>query len=165
HRANLNWVNNVTISLRFRRHINGIYLLAQSDVKMNFGVLEGKRGAFGQRTLAYSNYRIDTPIPASIFFGQQLVTLADAAQQSEALWKTARPQQHSQAEAKTYVNIDSLHRNKSFRRSLRLGYLVAQSFINAGPVEFGPLEYSYSFNDLEGSRIRLSGRTTSQFSE
>ena len=165
HRANLNWVNDVSISLRFRRHHNGIYLLSHSDVKMNFGLFEGERGAFGQRTLVYSDYNTDRVIPSSTFTGQQIIKLADATQQTESHWETERPLQLTDAEAKTYTNLDSLQRNKSFRRTLRLGYLVAQSYVNAGPVEFGPLEYSYSFNDLEGSRIRLSGRTTRQFSE
>src|SRR5690606_20968054 len=90
HRANLNWINSVSISLRFHRHTSGIYLLAHSDVKMNFGLLEGKRGAFGQRTLVYSNYQTDTPIPASTFSGQQQITLADATQQSEHQWERTR---------------------------------------------------------------------------
>src|SRR5690606_17492739 len=34
-----------------------------------------------------------------------------------------------------------------------------------GPVEFGPVEHAYSFNDLEGSRVRVGGRTTREFSE
>jgi hypothetical protein len=165
HQANLNWVNDVTVSLRFHRHNNGVYLLAHSDVKINFGLFEGKRGAFGQRTLVYSNYNTDTAIPASTFSGQQLIKLADATQQTENQWKNERPLPLTEAETKTYINLDSLQHNKSFRRTLRVGYLVAQSYINAGPIEFGPLEYSYSFNDLEGSRIRLSGRTTRQFSE
>lgn len=165
HRANLNWVNNVSVSLRFHRHSNGIYLLAHSDMKINFGLAESKRGAFGQRTLVYTDYNTDTVIPSSTFMGQQLIKLADATQQTENHWEAERPLQLTEAEAKTYTNLDSLQHNKSFRRTLRLGYLVAQSYVNAGPVEFGPLEYSYSFNDLEGSRIRLSGRTTRQFSE
>src|SRR5690606_193672 len=45
------------------------------------------------------------------------------------------------------------------------GYLLAQGFYPAGPVEFGPLEYLYSRNNIEGNRIRLSGRTTLGFSE
>jgi len=163
--ANLNWVTDVTISLRFGRHTSGVYLPTYSDVKINFGLFEGKRGAFGQRTLVYSNYNTDQVIPERTFTGQQLVTLADAAQQTNYQWESERPLRLTDAEAKTYTNLDSLNRNRSFLRTMRLGYLLAQSFVNAGPVEFGPLEYSYSFNDLEGSRVRLSGRTTRQFSE
>jgi len=165
HRANLNWVNDVNISLRFGRHSSGIYLLTYSDVKINFGLYEGKRGAFGQRTLVYGDYDTETAIPARTFSGQQWVKTDDASRQTTDYWDSRRPLQLTEVEAKTYANLDSLQRNRSFRRTLKLGYLLAQSYVNAGPVEFGPMEYTYSFNDLEGSRIRLSGRTTRQFSE
>ncbi|WP_353128447.1 DUF5686 and carboxypeptidase-like regulatory domain-containing protein [Parapedobacter pyrenivorans] len=164
-RANLNWVNDVNIALRFARHGNGIYFPAYSDVKINFGLFESERGAFGQRTLVFSDYDIKTPIPGSAFNGQQWVKLEDAGQQTDTYWERERPVQLTEAEEKTYVNLDSLRHNRSFKRSLKLGYLLAQGYVNAGPVEFGPFEYTYSFNDLEGSRIRLSGRTTRQFSE
>ncbi|MFC3198506.1 DUF5686 family protein [Parapedobacter deserti] len=165
-RANLNWVNDVSISLRFGRHSRtGIYLLTYSDMKINFGLYEGKRGAFGQRTLVHSNYDTETEIPASTFSGQQWVKTADANRRTDSQWERERPLQLTEVETKTYTNIDSLRNNRAFKSTLKLGYLLAQSYVNAGPVEFGPLEYSYSYNDLEGSRIRLSGRTTRQFSE
>ncbi|WP_176146269.1 DUF5686 and carboxypeptidase-like regulatory domain-containing protein [Parapedobacter luteus] len=165
HHANLNWVNQIEISLRFNRHHNGIYLLAYSDVQINFGLFEGKRGAFGQRTLAYDNYDTETTIPPSTFSGQQWVKAGDAEHKTESEWQNMRPIQLTEVEGKTYANIDSLQHNKAFRKTLKVGYLVSQSFLYAGPIEFGPLEYSYSHNDLEGSRVRLSGRTTRQFSE
>lgn len=164
-RANLNWVNDVNIALRFSRDGSGVYLPTYSDVKINFGLYESERGAFGQRTLIYSDYDTKTAIPRSAFDGQQWVKLAEADQQTNTYWETARPGQLTEAERKTYINLDSLQHNRAFQRSLKLGYLLAQSYVNAGPVEFGPFEYTYSFNDLEGSRIRLSGRTTRQFSE
>ncbi len=165
HRANLNWVNKVNIALRYNRHSSGLYLLAHADARIDFGLLEGKRGAFGQRTVIYRDYDTETPIPAAAFTGQQLVKADGAEARTEAQWQLDRPLALTGAEAKTYTNMDSLQRNPAFRRTLKFGYLFAQSFVNAGPVEFGPWEYAYSFNDLEGSRVRLSGRTTSQLSE
>ncbi|MGK6352457.1 DUF5686 family protein [Parapedobacter sp. DT-150] len=163
--ADVNWVSKVEIALRFSRHSSGVYLLTYSDMQLHFGLFEGKRGVFGQRTLVYSDYDTKTTIPTSVFGGQPLVKTADADQQTVDYWQHERPMQLREVEAKTYTNLDSLQQNRQFKRTLKLGYLVAQSYLNAGPVEFGPLEYSYSFNDLEGSRARLSGRTTRQFSE
>ncbi|WP_257670126.1 DUF5686 and carboxypeptidase-like regulatory domain-containing protein [Parapedobacter tibetensis] len=165
HRANLNWITNVNISLRFNRHNSGIYLLAYSGMQINFGLYEGKRGAFGQRTLVYRDYDTETTIPPSTFSGQNWEQAEDASHQAPNHWQENRPLELTEVEAKTYTNLDSLQNNRSFRRTLKLGYLIAQSFVYTGPVEFGPLEYSYSFNDLEGSRIRLSGRTTRELSE
>lgn len=163
--ANLNWVNELALTLRFQRHDNGVYLLAYSDMKINFGLQGSEGGAFGQRTLVYSGYNTETAIPTAVFSGQQTTEAAGATGRSVAYWDSERPLALTPAEAKTYANLDSLQNNRSFRRTLKLGYLLSQSYVNAGPVEFGPAEHVYSFNDLEGSRLRIGGRTTREFSE
>lgn len=165
HRANLDWVNSVTVSLRFSRHPSGIHLLTYSDMELDFGLHQRKRGAYGRRTLIYQNYDTQTTIPSEVFTGQLWVKHPDAAHRTEDHWRQNRPLQLSDAEAKTYINMDSLQRNRAFRRTIRLGYMLAQGFVPAGPVEFGPFEYSYSFNDLEGNRLRLGGRTTPLLSQ
>lgn len=165
HRANLNWVNDVTISQRFNRHESGIYLLGYSDMQINFGLYESKRGAFGQRTLVYRNYDTDTYIPATTFSGQNLEKTANANQLTAVEWQNKRPLRLTEAEERTYANVDSLQNNPQFKRTLKLGYLLSQSFIQAGPIEFGPFEYAYSFNKLEGNRVRVGARTSRQLSE
>ena len=165
HRANLNWVNNVNISLRFNRHSNGIYLLGYADMQINFGLSGSKRGAFGQRTLVYRDYDTETIIPPATFSGQNWVKTKNAGSQTAADWQDKRPLQLTEVEERTYANLDSLQNNREFKRTLKLGYLLSQSFYQAGPIEFGPLEYAYSFNKLEGSRVRVGARTSPQLSE
>ena len=41
---------------------------------------------------------------------------------------------------------------------------VCVGFKSFGPVELGPIGAFYSFNPVEGTRIRLGGRTTTDFS-
>src|SRR5690606_30278281 len=109
-----------TLSLRFHRHDNGVYLPASSDMQINFGVQGSEGGAFGQRTLVYSEYDTETAIPAAVFSGQQMTKAADATSRSTAYWDSERPLALSPAEAKTYVNLDSLQDNRSFGRTLKL---------------------------------------------
>ncbi|MEC3880626.1 DUF5686 and carboxypeptidase-like regulatory domain-containing protein [Parapedobacter sp. 10938] len=163
--ANLNWVNDFSLSLRFHRHENGTYLPAYSEMKINFGLQGSDGGAFGQRTLVYSGYDTETMIPPNTFNGQQTTEAPGADARSAPFWDSKRPLALTPVEAKTYANLDSLQNNRSFKRTLKLGYLLAQSYLNAGPVEFGPIEHTYSFNELEGSRIRIGGRTTRGLSE
>ena len=79
---------------------------------------------------------------------------------SESFWKENRLVKLSPAEQQLYRNVDSLNNLKSFQRTLSWGMLLFTSFKNVGPFDVGPVEYMYSFNDLEGSRIRLGGRTS-----
>lgn len=164
-RANINWINDIQIALRFARHASGIYLLQSSDARYNFGLYDSKRGLFGQRTVVYTDLDTETPIPAAVFRGQAQEQVEEAPRRTAQYWDERRPVPLSVAEARTYTNMDSLDRNKSFRRLMDLGYLVMTSYKQAGPVEFGPLEYSYTYNQLEGSRVRVGGRTSRVLSE
>ncbi|SFC41546.1 CarboxypepD_reg-like domain-containing protein [Parapedobacter composti] len=162
--ANLDWVNHVDISLHFSRHHSGIYLLSYSDMRIDFSPHGGKPGAFGQRTLVYRKYDTETPIPRGTFEGQLWQKEANADNQSDEYWHRSRPSPLTETEARTYANTDSLQHNRAFQRTLKWGYILSKGFVPAGGIEFGPFEYSYSFNELEGSRLRLSGRTTPQLS-
>ena len=163
--ANLNWVNDITLSLHYQRIENDAFVPAYSNMKVNFGLFGSEGGAFGQRTVVYSQYDTRTVIPATVFAGQQVDSAAEATNRSAAYWNNERPIPLTATEAKTYANLDSVQNNRSFRRTLRFGYFLAQGYVNAGPVEFGPAEYTYSFNDLEGNRFRVGGRTTDHLSK
>jgi len=163
--ANINWVNNIKIALRFARHRSGIYLLQSSDARYNFGLYDSKRGLFGQRTVVYTDLDTETPIPERIFSGQGHEQVDEAPYRPDRYWEDRRPVPLTPAEARTYTNMDSLDRNESFRRVLDLGYLLMTSYKLAGPLEIGPLEYTYTYNQLEGSRVRLGGRSSRALSE
>src|SRR5690606_11850866 len=69
--ANLNWVNNLTLSIRFHQDDSGVYLPAYSDMRINFGLGENDGSAFGRRTIVYSGYDTGAIIPADVFSGLQ----------------------------------------------------------------------------------------------
>jgi hypothetical protein len=63
-----------------------------------------------------------------------------------------------------YANVDSLKHMKSFRRLVDWSTFLLAGYKQAGPVEIGPASTFYSFNPVEGFRLRLGGRTTTHFS-
>ena len=69
------------------------------------------------------------------------------------------------AEAKAYRNVDSLRRMKSFRRLMDWGTLVVAGYKSFGEFEMGPASTFYSWNPVEGFRLRLGGRTTTKLSK
>src|SRR5690606_8979302 len=131
--TNLNWVNDFTLSLRFHRHESGVYLPASSNMKINFGLQGSEGGAFSQRTVLYSDYDTQTAISQDVFYGSRLTTIAGADNRPATYWDNMRPLPLTAVEARTYANLDSLQENLSFRRTLQLGYLLSQSYVNTGP--------------------------------
>src|SRR5690606_10412215 len=161
--ANLNWVNDITIDLQFSTNDEQYMFLVRSDVDIMFGTKRND-AVFGRKTTHNYDYDFSPSFSDDVFKGAPMEVLT-SAKDNEKLVHQQRPVQLSSVENRVYANVDSLNNNRTFRTMLAAGYLLAQGFYPVGPVEFGPLEYLYSRNNIEGNRIRLSGRTTLGFSE
>lgn len=161
--ANLNWVNELTIRLSFRPNEERFMFLEGSDVEVMFGTGRGD-ALYGRKSTRNYDYNFSPSFPPSVFRGAPTEILA-TAKENEELVGRQRPVPLSEVENTVYANVDALNNNRAFKTVLSVGYLLTQGFYPAGPVEFGPLEYLYSHNNIEGSRVRISGRTTAGFSD
>ena len=85
--------------------------------------------------------------------------------QDDQFWTQSRGRDTlTSIEANVYKNIDSLQTMPSYKRTMDLINLFAVGFKSFGKVEVGPLGDFYSFNPVEGTRLRVGGRTTTAFS-
>ena len=134
-------------------------------MKADFGLNKnGNKGIFGDRTITYTNYLINTPRADSVYAGENIVTSKAAMQQSEQFWSDSRGRDTlTSVESRAYKNIDSLQTIPAYKRTMDLINTLTGGFKSFGPIEVGPWGTFYSFNPLEGSRFRLGGRTTPSF--
>ncbi len=163
---NLNWVKDMQIDLDYEPNPDGRYHLAKSDMKASFGLAKkGDKGIFGERTIAYNHYFINSQRADSTYAGPDLVIQPGAMNRNEAFWLGSRGRDTlTTIEANAYKNIDSLQTIPSFKRTMAVINLFAVGFVQAGPVEIGPMGTFYSFNPVERSRIKFAWRTTDTFS-
>ncbi len=103
--------------------------------------------------------------PDNFYEGKAEIADASAASRPEQFWQTSRHDTLSAAESKVYANIDSLKRMPSFRRTMEAFTFVFAGYKSFGPFEIGPANAFYSFNPVEGFRLRLGGRTTPELSK
>ncbi|HLK29082.1 MAG TPA: DUF5686 family protein [Puia sp.] len=163
---NLNFVRELRISQDFVKRDDGRYFLLKSNVIGDLGIFKKGTGIFGQRVVSYKDFVANQTIPDSIFKGQPVVELPQpsAGQEQDSFWLTHRHDTLSKAESKVYANIDSLKNMPSFRRLMDWATLLLAGYKQAGPFEIGPASTFYSFNPVEGFRLRFGGRTTPKFS-
>jgi hypothetical protein len=163
---NLNWVRSMSVDLSYEKNPDGRYHLSKSDMKASFGFNKnGQKGIFGERTISYLNYLINVPRPDSVYAGENIVTAKNAMKQGDQFWSDSRGRDTlTSVEANVYKNIDSLQTMPSYKRTMEIINLFAVGFKSFGPVEVGPLGDLYSFNSVEGTRVRIGGRTTTDFS-
>jgi hypothetical protein len=162
---NLNWVTSLNLTLDFERSADGRYHPSKTNLLVNFGMFQGKRGLFGERTITIRNFNMTTPIADSIFKGPETEKSQNALARSDDYWITNRPDSLTAVEANTYKNMDSLNNMKSFKRMLSWATLALAGYKDVGPAEIGPVSTFYSFNPVEGFRLRFGGRTTTSFSK
>lgn len=162
---NLNWVTSLDLTLDFERSEDGRYHPSRTNLLVNFGLFQGKKGLFGERTITIRKFNMSQPIPDSIFKGPETIRAANSLEHSDNYWLQNRPDSLTQVEANTYRNMDSLNNMPSFKRLLSWGTLVLAGYKDVGPTEIGPVSTFYSFNPVEGFRLRFGGRTTTHLSK
>ena len=70
----------------------------------------------------------------------------------------------TETEKKTYSLPDSLNTITWFRVAKYLSEIFYGGYLLVGPLDIGPMDNLYSFNNVEGSRIRFSGKTNYKLS-
>lgn len=159
-KANVAWVNQLELNLSYFKDASGVMLQDTSEVMVAFG--RGKRDAlFGQMLSVNEKYDLSSSPAEGIFSGAPI----EKKLRADVSMDTHRPVALNLAEYNTYRNIDSLNNLSSFKALMTVGYLVSQGYYSVGKFEFGPIEYLYHKNNIEGHRVRIGGRSTSAFSE
>ncbi|WP_293785404.1 DUF5686 and carboxypeptidase-like regulatory domain-containing protein [uncultured Pedobacter sp.] len=163
---NLNFVRALKIDLNFEPNDKGKYSLSKSNLLADFGIGKTKGIGFtGERSVTFKDYQFDTALPDTIFQGKSTVVLADAAKKDNTFWEKNRLDTISSNQLKIYGNIDTLQNLPSFKRTMKIVTLLFAGYQNLGPYEIGPVNTFYSFNNVEGLRLRFGGRTTPELSK
>ena len=163
--ANLNFVREVHVNQDFAKGPDGRYHVVWSNTIVEFSITKGSQSSIvGERTVSLKNYKINEPGPDSVYQGNGLVKLNEETKnQTDSFWEKHRSPQLSEAESKVYSNIDSLTNLKSFKTFMDIATLLLAGYKSFGPYEVGPVNAFYSFNPVEGFRLRVGGRTTTKF--
>lgn len=163
---NLNFVKSIRVDLGFEQNPDKRYHLSKSSLLADFGLnKKGKGGIFGTRTITFGNYAVNQPRPDTIYDGVAVVTSDEVKHRSDSFWATNRLDTLTTAESKVYKNIDSLQSMPSFRRTMDIATLLLAGYKSFNTFEVGPSNAFYSFNPVEGLRIRIGGRTTPELSK
>jgi len=163
-RINLNWVRELHIDQRFQRDSTGRYPMVFSRMRADFGISKSGGGIYGERSISLRNLQVDHPLPAEFYKAPAPDSLL-SEKPDDAFWVEHRHEPLTQAESTVYQNVDSLKRMPSFRRTMDIATLLLAGYKGFGWWELGPVNTFYSFNPVEGLRLRAGGRTTTNFSE
>ncbi|GEO09125.1 DUF5686 and carboxypeptidase-like regulatory domain-containing protein [Segetibacter aerophilus] len=167
--ANLNWVRDLQIKQDFEKGPDGRYHVISTNTATEFALAKNSGGGIvGERTVSFKNFTINKPEAESVYAGAPVVSDISVNNNSlsDTFWIAHRHPQLTDVEAKVYKNIDSLQNLKSYKRFMDIATLVLAGYKQAGPnYEVGPVSAFYSFNPVEGFRLRAGGRSTPNFNK
>ncbi len=163
---NLNWVKELKITQDFEKRGEQGYTLVKDEFSADFGLTKGKMGFFGQRSDFYKNFELNKTRPDADYKGDALEINDSADYRTNTYWENNRHVELSKSEKGVYTTIDSIKKVPAFKRSLDVIVLLFSGYKTIGPYfEMGPVSTFYSFNPVEGFRLRFGGKTTTTFSK
>ncbi|PAC28639.1 hypothetical protein BWI92_18830 [Flectobacillus sp. BAB-3569] len=159
---NLNFVMGMEIEQEFQPTTDKFLMLAKDEIMIEFNLFktENSRGVIGKRAVSFRNYKLNNPIDNEYFKPiQKNVLTENAYGRDEIFWNQARHQQLSKVETNIYQMADSIQKVPAFKRAMKIAGLFLFGYSEFGTFEIGPVNTFYSFNPVEGLRLRLGGRT------
>lgn len=165
---NLNWVKELLVEQDFQLLPNGRWVLSTEDYRMHFGYNKRGVGMVAQRLVTHSLPLINPVIPDTVLQGvaSEIITLPEAAKKTDPLfWEQSRPIPLNVSEKATYTNIDSLRNTRYYKTMTKIAYTFFGGHLDLGKYQFGPLGTYYSFNEVEGDRLRIGARTGPKMSK
>ncbi len=169
-RANVNWIKHLVLENK-NRLVDSLRWFRERDrVAAEFTIAmrdSSKLTSFiGTREISYRNTDFEAEIPPEVLAMTNNVVLADEepAAHDENYWNEARPYQLSEREQGIYRMVDSIQQAPLYRNIYTIINTVLVGYYNTKYIGIGPYYKLLSFNDLEGIRPQIGGRTTSKFS-
>lgn len=110
----------------------------------------------------FFDFTYNTPVPIknpSIY----IEVKDDAENKPEAFWSKFRKDSLDIRSQKTYVALDSLVEKERIEKRLLQGRKILNGYVPFGPVDMD-LRYLLSYNNYEGFRVGMGGRTNEKFS-
>jgi len=164
--ANLNWTRELRINQDFEKGVDGRYHVTMSNMLAEFALTKGSSGGImGERTVSFKNFTVNKPAADSVYEGKPVVVVDNPTSTTDSFWVSNRHTPLTQIESKVYSNIDSLQGLRSYRRFMDMATLVLAGYKSFGPFDVGPVSTFYSFNPVEGFRLRVGGRSTQKLNK
>ena len=163
--ANINWINTFSVHHEYEQVDNEAWMLTKENVVVDFNVSDKAIGFYGRKTTVYSDFVLNEEKDNSFYSTINNIVVADSANDhDEEFWQNKRPEKLSENEYKVYEMVDTIQQIRAFRTYVDIVTLFVNGHYEMKYVDLGPYFTAFSFNQVEGARLRIGGRTNSDFS-
>ena len=165
-KANVNFLNNLQYSIEYQKNDQrwvprNELMIADLDFQKDKD--SERLGLMGRKTNVYEDFIFAEPPPVTIKKKDAIIVDKDAVNKDDLFWEKSRPIELQKRESGIYAMVDSIKHVPLYKTVVEYLYMFYYGYRDLGKFEVGPYYYLYSTNKIEGSRVRLGGRTTTKF--
>jgi hypothetical protein len=164
--ANLNFIHTISINQQMSNEpANHPMLPYKTRITVEINRLtSNSSGILAKFYTVNSNIRLNATYPTN-FFKENITIAANANEANDEYWDNNRPDSITAAEKSVYHLIDTVKTLPTIKNYLTVADLLINGYYRAGNISLGPFLNSYSYNELEGNRLRLGFKTNSGFNK
>lgn len=168
--ANINFINDLVLQQDYNLVDKAWWMLSRERLIVDFNIAEKDSsntvGFYGTKTTSYRNFIINRPKENEFYTTPQSVMVDnDAADKTADFWNDARHEGLTRREEMVYEMVDTLKSLPIFNTWVDVIQMITTGYYVKGKMEWGPYMSLFSFNPLEGPRLRIGARTSNDFSK
>ncbi len=159
--ANINWIKDIYIEQEFEVMNDSVFLLTRDYMMSDFALnkKEDSKGIYGKRTTLYRNHEFNKVKPLAFYKEEVNFIDNEVYQKSDEYWHENRFEKLNKDEAGVYKMLDTLQTVKKFKQMYSLVSILGSGYVEFKNFDYGPIFSSFGFNEVEGVRLRVGGRT------
>jgi len=159
--ANLNWVREIYIEQEFDVLNDSVFLITRDYMLSDFSFRkkEEAHGMYGKRTTLFDNYKFDISKDEKFYKENVDPYEYEVYNRPDEFWDERRMEVLSKDEKGIYKMLDTLKNVPRFKNLYTLGAMFASGYYELRNFDAGPVYSVFGYNEAEGFRIRLGGRT------
>lgn len=164
---NLNFVDKLRIDQEFRQMPDSTWVLDTENTYTNFYIIDGTQQFYAHNLRSYDNYQFEVANRDSVFglLGENHIAMKATAQ-PDTFWVNHRHIPLKEKESALDDLLAQMRKVPVFNVIIKTAEILISGYIPTGKdrstskFDFGPMNTTFSANDLEGFRMRVGGMTT-----
>jgi hypothetical protein len=163
--VNINYINDFVAEYEFEPVQDSLWFLKKEKLFFDFNLTDKTLGFFGKKTTNYMDIQLNAEMPDEVTkINDNVIVKENAIINDEEYWAERRPIELTPKEKDIYNMVDSIQEVPIYTTYEKLVGMFAMYHYEVGLFELGPYYKIFSFNEIEGNRLRLGGRTSNNFS-
>lgn len=162
--SNVNFVRSFFLRMDYDWLEQQHWFIREIKVLADFTVAENSpelTGFFGRRFSEYKNVRINQPRENSLYAPVENVIETDSIPlQNDAFWQNERKDTLTDQEQNIQKLVDTIQDNWKFQLVKNTFTAIGSGWAPYKNIDFGHIFSFFSYNDIEGARIKLGFRTS-----